>query len=182
MSNTLYAQNSNADTLQVKIAEGDVWSYFKGDQKPPTQWYTNGFDDTSWQRGPSGFGYGIASNRTYLGDMKGNYSTVYVRREFIISNIYSVVDMSFGVVCDGPFVAYLDGIEMIRNDTAMPYTIDQATGIPTAEKLNVNGFIHELIPGKNILSVECTNDDINSDDFTFVPFFEVLEDQGGSAQ
>jgi hypothetical protein len=154
----------------LKIVEGDSWRYFKGTAKPPFKWNSIDFDDSTWPNGFTGLGYG-SSNRTLLGDMQGNYSTIYSRRQFNINNRAAVTGMIFSIKCDGPFIAYLNGIEVIRNNSALE-----------AEILDIGGFIHELMPGKNVISVECNNDDINSTDFSFVPFLEILEDQGGPTQ
>lgn len=154
--------------LKVQIKEGDEWCYFKGEQKPPQGWNNSGFDDSNWQRGPSGFGYGNKQvgdqnkNATNLEDMKGNYLTVYVRKDFIIDDAREVTNMILSIDCDGPFIAYLNGIEIIRNSSGMK-----------GEKLDISGFVYELFPGENILAVEGNNDDIDSDDFSFTPYFEL---------
>jgi len=158
-----------ASTSTLKIDEGAEWHYFKGTQKPPYGWNSSGFNVSSWQKGPSGFGYGKGTNRTYLGDMKGKYLTVYARREFT-ADYQGISSMSLYVSCDGPFVAYLNGIEVIRNSAGLGGISDQSP-----ERLDITGFAHELFPGINVLSVECSNDDINSDDFTFIPFFDLTE-------
>ncbi|MGQ3684056.1 MAG: hypothetical protein ACUBOA_03445 [Candidatus Loosdrechtia sp.] len=169
----------NEKEKKVTIRKGDEWRYFKGPQEPPPGWNQSGFDDKSWQRGQSGFGYGQGMargkdgetleqrNKTTLGDMRGRYKTVYTRREFIIDNIHAVKNMTLFVDCDGPFIAYLNGIEIIRNVSGLP-----------DEPLDVSGFIHEMFPGENILAVEGSNDDINSDTFSFTPEFELTERQG----
>jgi len=168
----------NVTTVQagsiVKVTEGDEWRYFKGTTKPPYKWTSIDFDDRNWLNGLTGLGYG-RSNRTYLGDMQGNYSTVYSRRQFTINNIYPITGMTLSIVCDGAFIAYLNSVEIIRNDSVNTST---STVTPQAEQLDISGFIHELLPGKNVLSVECNNEDISSEDFTFIPFFEVLEHPG----
>jgi len=149
---------------KVRIREEDEWRYFKGVQEPPSKWNQSGFDDSSWQRGPSGFGYGRERIMTNLEDMQGNYLTVYVRRDFNVNDPNAVTNMTLSIECDGPFIAYLNGLEIIRNVSGLP-----------GEPLNVSGFIEELFPGENILAVEGSNDDINSDGFSFVPEFELTQ-------
>ena len=164
------SEDSALAASMVRITDGDEWHYLKGVQTPPRYWNQNGFDDSAWLKGRSGFGYGNVSNRTFLEDMQGNYSTVYARREFNINNMYVVTGMTMSVVCDGPFKAYVNGVEVISSKNSLP------------EQLDIGGFIHELIPGSNVLSVECTNDDINSKDFSFIPYFDVSEYQGGDVR
>jgi hypothetical protein len=176
----IYVSSVQAGSV-VRIVEGDAWRYFKGKAKPPFKWNRVDFDDGNWPNGLTGLGYG-SRNRTHLDDMQGNYSTVYSRRQFTINNRRAVTGMTFSIICDGPFIAYLNGTEVIRNDWAPTFTSDQYTAAPQAEQLDIGGFIHKLLPGKNVISVECNNDDINSTDFSFVPSFEILEDQRGVTQ
>lgn len=176
---TTKVETEKEKTKKTKIIKGDEWRYFKGTKKPPRRWEKSGFDDSDWQRGPSGFGYGQGKartkdgedlsvrNETKLVDMRGKYSTVYVRRKFIIDDAHAATNMTLFVDCDGPFVAYLNGIEVIRNVSGLP-----------DEPLDLSGFIHEMFTGENVLTVEGSNDDINSDDFSFTPEFELTERQG----
>ena len=174
----VYAQISAANSpSSVRIQEGDEWYYFKGVQPPPKEWTSSGFNYGNWQKGPSGLGYGISGNRTYLGDMQGNYSTVFARKEFAVSNLQTVTGMTLSVVCDGPFIAYLNGIEIIRTNTIQVSSPDQINNSIQVEQFDISGFRHELFPRDNVLSIECSNDDINSSDFSFIPIFEVLESE-----
>ena len=172
----IYVSSVQAGSI-VRVGEGEAWRYFKGKTKPPFKWTRVDFNDSNWQKGLTGLGYG-SRNRTRLDDMQGNYSTVYSRRQFNINNRRAVTGMTFSILCDGPFIAYLNGTEIIRNDWAPISASDQDTAAPQAEQLDIGGFIDDLLPGKNIISVECNNDDINSTDFSLVPFFEILDDQG----
>lgn len=166
----------------VRIVAGDEWHYFKGVQKPPHNWQSTSFDDSSWLKGPTGIGYGNSSSRTNLADMQGNYSTLYFRKNFTINDIYVVTGMTLSVVCDGPFIAYLNDIEIIRNDSITKPVNDSSIITPPADLLDISGFVHELFPGNNVLAVECNNDDITSNDFSFIPFFEIHEYQGGDVK
>lgn len=173
--NAVYAQANVGNTApSVSIAEGAEWHYFKGMQKPPRAWNSSGFDDSSWYVGPSGFGYGPNTYGTYLGDMHNSYATVYARYEFAVSNLDRLASMTLSVVCDGPFVAYLNGIAVMRTNTIQ---ISDPGGIPQSEQFDISGFMHELFPRENVLAVECSNDDIQSNDFSFIPAFEVLENK-----
>ncbi len=168
----VYAQSSAENTIStLLISEGSTWHYYKGVEKPPQKWTHSGFDQSSWQEGQSGFGYGAGANRTYLADMQGNYSTLYVRQEFMVNKIQNVTGLILSVSCDGPFIAYLNGIEVIRTNTI------QLDNMSQAEQFNISGFKHELFPRDNVLALECNNDDISSDVFSFVPTFEVFESE-----
>ena len=64
------------------ISAGDPWRFFRG-QSPPSEpaeaWKDPNFDDSQWEVGPSGFGYGDNDDATVLGDMQGHYASVYIR-------------------------------------------------------------------------------------------------------
>jgi hypothetical protein len=146
------------------ISEGDEWQYFKGVEEPPSTWSYLSYDASGWLKGRTGFGYGAGKFRTFLNDMKGAYQTVYARREFRINNPVTVKAMDLRIECDGPFAAYINGIEVIGNSE------------PVDEELDISGFADMLLSGRNVLAVQCTNDDLNSDKFSFTPLFRVYED------
>ena len=152
----------------VSINGGDEWHYMKGVPTPVRSWTHKGFDDSDWQKGPTGLGYGRSGVKTYMHDMKGSYKRVYARKKFSLDNPKNVKKMALSLVCDGPFVAYVNGIEVIRN----PVGFSPPEG-KSPEYLDLSGFIHELLPGENVFSVQCDNDSIQSNDFLFIPTFEI---------
>ncbi|MBI5309390.1 MAG: hypothetical protein HZB37_13920 [Planctomycetes bacterium] len=156
-------ENSAKAASSVHITEGDQWNYFTGTEGPPVQWTYVDFDDSKWLNGRSGFGYGIGSYRTLLGDMKGSYQTVYVRRDFMVNNPLNVTNISFSLICNGPFVAYINGREAIRNSE------------PVSIRIDLTGLAEVLHKGSNVLAVQCSNDDVTSDKFYFTPYFDVQE-------
>jgi hypothetical protein len=156
-------EHSAKAASNVHITEGDQWSYFTGTEEPPFQWNYVDFDDSKWLKGRSGFGYGIGTYRTLLLDMKGSYQTVYVRRDFMINNPLNVTAITFSLICNGPFVAYINGREAIRNSEPVPIQMD------------LTGFDDALHKGRNVVAVQCSNDNINSDKFYFTPYFDVQE-------
>lgn len=142
----------------------DNWRYFKGTSEPSDKWNSTYFDDSSWQIGTS-FGYGEGKHTTLLDDMRGNYKDVYVRHQFNIADHHRVRNITFSLICDGPFIAYINSIEVIRSRKRQ-----------LGEPLDLSGFIHELDSGTNIISIVCSNDDINSDNFSFIPSFKFNEE------
>jgi len=146
------------------ILEGEEWKIFKGDKKPKFKWSHRGFDDSKWLKGQSGFGYGNSKCKTNLNDMKGRYDCIFVRHEFTVDDPHAIKRMTLTIDSDGAFIAYLNGIEVIRSKVKMN------------EELDISGFAHELFPGTNVLSIQGFNDRINSGDFTFIPTFKFFEE------
>ncbi len=156
----IYSSTAQAARI-IHVVDGDDWYYFKGNQKPPIRWNYPGMEHSKWLKGRTGLGYGARNFRTYLGDMKGNYLSVYAVRDLIINDPSTVKRITFSLDCDGPFVVYLNGKEAIRNPVPVPIQLD------------LSGLAEFLVKGENVVAVQCSNEDINSDDFSFVPVFDI---------
>ncbi len=101
-----------------------------------------------------------------LDDMQGNFLGILGRKEFVINDPEELKDLRLGLICDGQAIVFINCIEIFR------------TEIPVNEKIDISGFGHELFPGRNILAIKCSNDNINSDDFSFIPALEITEGGG----
>lgn len=157
--------NASGEPRTVIIKEGDEWHYYKGISDPPDKWFYIDFDDSTWLKGSSGFGYGRMEHNTLLDNMRDKYKSVYLRKKFTVLDHNRIKSISLSIKCDGPFVAYLNMIEVIRSKRA-----------GQGEPLTLSGFGHELESGLNVLSIKCSNDNINSDSFSFIPSFELIEE------
>lgn len=168
--NSVMAQSTGRDSREGQ------WRYFIGTNTPSPQWNQMDFDDTLWLRGPGGLGYGTRYVPPFmLQDMKGRYRRVYARRLFNVGSPQAITKLSLSIVCDGPFVVYLNGMMALRNIIGLS-TEDPAGGSPIGEELDISGWAHELNPGQNVITVQCDNDEIDSDDFIFIPSLQIVED------
>lgn len=108
----------------VLVNHANTWHYHKGTAAPQTGWKT--IDEASlngtWLTGAGGFGYADNTTetslcQTLLNDMKGSYSTVFMRRSF---DLATPVDpnwiLQLTMDWDDAFVAYLDGAELQRQN------------------------------------------------------------------
>lgn len=146
------------------IPEGDVWSYLTRTGRGPHKWNHIGFDDSTWPRGPSGFGFGRGRFNTPVDDLRNFDTKIFVRHAFVVNNPNKVTRIILSVVSDGPFVAYINGIEIFRSRAKVTEAID------------ISGFAHELFPGTNVLAIEASSPNIQSDSFSFTPSLEIVED------
>lgn len=122
------------------ITEGGNWSYFRGTAEPSNgtlAWTTAAFNDNAWEVGPEGFGYeeagdgGVLTNelvKTVLDDMQGNYTSVYLRKDFSVADPSKYQTLDLDVDYDDGFVAYINGQQVVST-FADPDT-DPTTGIP----------------------------------------------------
>jgi hypothetical protein len=165
------------------IGEGDPWRYYKGTNMPSAAatWTTNGFDDSSWPTGPSGFGYGDSDDATVLADMTnsvGGYVTVFTRKTFVIPDTNAVTTLTLGVDYDDGFVAYLNGNEIARrtNTTVGPISFntvasgnhEASRGSPAQPKEFIAINTTNLVTGTNTLAVVGNNVSTNSSDFSLI--------------
>jgi alkaline phosphatase len=117
------------------ITEITQFSFFGSNIKLPFEWKHIGFDDSSWLVYSNGLDHD--NNDNFI-----NNNNVYARREFTVKNPALVTRMTLAVVCDSPFVAYLNGIEVARSKKT------------TTEPINISGFADEIVLGNNIFAIE----------------------------
>src|SRR5687767_14063133 len=84
------AFSASVARAEVFVPTNSVWRFFRGLSEPTanvTEWRTNTFDDSSWELGPAlfYFGYSPASG-TLLSDMRTNYTSLFLRSAFVLSN------------------------------------------------------------------------------------------------
>ncbi len=165
------------------VSEGADWRFFRGKKEPsrkPLEWTRPEFKDSSWDVGPSGFGYGDKDDATVLQDMRENYTTVYIRRNFQIQEPGRYLRFILSVRADDGFVAYLNGSEIGRfcadpNTPWIPFD-----GV--AAKRREERYPHEpvvpfeiildpeiLRPGGNLLALQGLNVSRTSSDLSLIP-------------
>ena len=186
-----------SDPLPIVI--GDDFSYFKGTVEPTpggggeatTDWSEIAFDDSTWLVGATGFAYGSGAweagdpdTNTVIDDMSGNYASLYFRREFHIDNPLAVSTMTLTVDYDDAFVAYVNGVEVMRTDLLLglgvPPTYDQLANAgggsnhegDQTEIFDFSAAIPELFAGTNVLSFQHHNVSLASSDMVLRPILE----------
>ena len=158
-----FAEEALTKSKEKKLYTVNQWRYSLTHEKLKQNWNNLGFDDRTWRIGQGKFGYGQVGLETLTTELRAKYSHIYGRNEFTV-NPQAVKKIDLFAICSGPFVAYLNGIEVARSNKMWTETID------------ISGFTHELLPGKNVIAIECTNDNANSDNFIFIPSVTILEE------
>ncbi len=172
------------------ISPGDSWSFFRGKTAPSTPadaWSQLNFDDSTWESGPSGFGYDDNDDATILTDMKGGYKTVYIRKSFYTDSAPDDRSVELIVDYDDGFIAYLNGTEVAR--VCMPSgavtheTSASSSHEATLPETFVLGVASDLLhEGKNVLAIEGHNVDLGSSDLTLTPALRMPPATGYSGQ
>lgn len=156
---------------EVLIPRESEWRFFRGVREPPEGWTAASFDDSSWERGRGGFGYGDGDDRTVLDDMRGRYLSVFTRREFVLDR-GALGPLLLKVDYDDGFVAYINGQEIARA-SSMGAAGRQVRHDERARVSREAGAV-EVFPipiartlrGRNVLAVQAHNETATSSDLS----------------
>ncbi len=166
---SLTVQADNTSTV-ILINEADSWRFFRGISPPPPAWKENGFDDSGWESGPGGFGYGDNDDRTVLRDMQNNYTTVFIRKTFSLPSPEILKRLILNVRVDDGFVAYLNGVEVARvnvdGEPTYRSTAPQSLEANQFQAYYITNPGAILVSGINTLAVVGVNVNLTSSDLS----------------
>jgi hypothetical protein len=165
---------------EVLIPAGADWRFFRGATAPPANWAGRTFNDAAWEEGPAGFGYGDGDDATEILDMEGNYLTVFVRRSFSVDDLDAILALTLVIDYDDGFVAFLNGVEVARQNVDATGFDQAATGSHEAgapESFAVDPGL--LVAGANVLAVSGHNAGAASSDFSLAPALSAVVESSG---
>ena len=166
------------------VIDQDVnWKYTIPDATTSSSWNSLGFDDSAWNTGKSGFGYGDGDDATVV---PAGTISIYLRQEFVIDDLSKIERGLLHADYDDGFVAYLNGMEIGRANIGLPgsevtynQTADNANheaqmhGGGKPELFIIDAFKDLLKEGNNVLAVEVHNANSGSSDLTIIPFLTI---------
>jgi hypothetical protein len=146
-------------------------------------WIQPSFDASNWNSGNGGFGFADGDDNTII---PTSSISVFVRKEFSISDLSVIKKVILNMDYDDAFVAYVNGIEIARNgitSTGQPvyYQLGEISHeaklyqnqYPDQFLFDILDFPATLLQGINVLCVEVHNQTANSSDLTCRPFLSV---------
>lgn len=169
---------AQVDHWETLVYDNSEWTYLVPTEPLPTSWVETAFDDSGWNVGQGGFGYGDGDDNTVaIG------RSVFVRHVFSVSNLADIEQLLLQVDYDDGFLAYLNGVEIARRNlgtigTPVDYdafapaeteAVLYAGGVPEAIDIPVSA----LTAGDNVLAVQVHNRNATSSDLTCRPFLQV---------
>lgn len=172
---------------EVLVPTGATWKYFKGNTPPsspdPTAWRTPGFPDSSWDSGVATFYYGDPFSGTALNDMQNTYSSVFLRREFALSNPADIESLTLTAACDDGFICWINGTEAMRFNVPegeIPYD-GFASGAVAPDPAVFNDYPVPnprslLVSGRNVIAVQLLNANLGSSDIVWEATLSSKED------
>ncbi len=161
-----------ADPVESGLIEmGQVWRFFPGTQAPPASWNQSGFDDTSWQSGATGLGYGKVDFATELEDMRGAFVSVFCRKEFLLDESSILNHLNLSVITSGGYTVYLNGVQIHQHNVDSTDVNALATRIQKLlpVDLSLEPFRARLNIGINTLAIAVHNTSRGAQYFLFAP-------------
>lgn len=177
----LKAQNINH--WEMVVAASDEWKYLPGTSEPVMEWTDLGFDDSGWQSGTGGIGYGDGDDGTEINPT----ISLYLRKDFTLTDTSVISWAILHIDYDDAFVAYLNGFEIARSNVGYPNlrpgydmlanTDHEASmylgGLPDRFIINDSKLKQYIKEGENILALQIHNSSETSSDMTSNCFFSV---------
>ncbi len=162
------------------VTTADTWRYAKGTAEassPIDAWRTRTFNDAAFVNAPAPFWYGdVLPGGTQLTDMVNNYSCIFLRKQFVVTNVNQFGQFQIGAAIDDGFVAWINGVEVLR--VGMPGGAGTAVTISTLannQPVEPPPFTTYALPapsgylvnGTNQLAVQVFNTTLASSDLGF---------------
>ncbi len=162
------------------VLASDAWQYRLGDAQPSSQWIQENFDASSWLTGPGGIGYGDDDDATEIQPTV----SLFIRREFNITDVSKIEGALLDADFDDGFVAYLNGVEIARKNLIgqPPRNTENATELREAqmysggapERFEICNAADLLKNGSNVLAVQIHNfDGVSSSDMSAIFFLSL---------
>jgi hypothetical protein len=151
-----------------------------GTSAPPAEWRDLGFDDSSWLSGPTGIGYGDGDDATVLRDMRGKYTTVFMRRTFDLADASAVKALELAVRYDDGFAAFVNGTRVAASgaDRGIGHrsTASRNHEAGGFETFDITALARgALKSGENVIAIVVLNTKAGSSDLSMVPTLKMWE-------
>lgn len=147
------------------VASGQSWRLARGTAEPSSPrsaWREVGFVDGTWQLATAPVGYGEAFIATELADMRGAYSTFYLRKTFEVPDLSGIGGLALEALYDDGFNAWINGVHVLNADASADDPPFNAVAASTREVLEFERFelprpSGYLVQGTNVLCIQLQN-------------------------
>ncbi|NQT01983.1 MAG: CotH kinase family protein, partial [Planctomycetes bacterium] len=160
----------------VLIEEEAEWKYFKGMQEPSGtlgSWRQIEFNDSNWLRGKTAIGYGESFIVTNLSDMRGRYTTVYLRKTFNISDLDEIGTLKLQAKYDDGVNIWINGVHVVSGNTHSAELPFNAVVSNRSENHDFTAFTlpdpqSYLVSGTNVVAVQVINSYLSNSSDCFI--------------
>lgn len=160
----------------VLVPDAAEWKYHKGRQEPsfPSDaWRQLTFDDSAWSVGHTAVGYGEPFIATNLNDMRGGYSTLYLRRTFDVMSIAELDNLILDVKYDDGVNLWINEQLVYQDNVSSAELPHDATANSAIE--NVSFVRYDLgdpstllMEGTNVIAVQVLNQSVSGSSDCFI--------------
>ena len=168
---------SAAGIYKTLVNRGDTFRYLLPQSTPSRDWTNLDFNDSTWQQGASGFGYGDGDDATLV---PADTASIYVRIIFTINNLELIDNLLLDMDFDDGFIAHINGVEVARSNILEATPSFNTTAITDREatiylsgkpvRFEIDEFRTVLNDGENVLSVQVHNISSDSSDLSLIPY------------
>lgn len=172
---------ASAETYKTLVNRGDNFRYLLPQATPSSDWTNLNFNDSNWQQGSSGFGYGDGDDATLV---PAGTASIYVRILFTINDLELIDNLLLDMDFDDGFIAYINGVEVARSNMLEATPSFNSTAIVDREatiylsgqptRFAINDFQAVLNSGQNVLSIQVHNISSGSSDLSLIPYLSAL--------
>ncbi|MBL9173401.1 MAG: metallophosphoesterase [Verrucomicrobiales bacterium] len=164
-----------ADDIAL-VGVGDRWKYQPAVFPVSDTWNQTEFDDHEWRDGESGFGTSTWGENTLFGDLLRGEGAIFFRKSFRVEEPAAIRSLTLRCDWQGGFVAYLNGIEIVRRNLpgfpgtpVSPETPASVRYAGWAEDIPISGFQPLLRRGTNVLAIQAHPHEVGWLDVVLVP-------------
>ena len=152
------------------------WTWRKGTSEasnPVGAWRATNYNEAGFTAVPAPFYYGdLLTGGTLITDMLNSYSSIFLRKTFVVTNASDYTALKLGYRCDDGFIAWLNGVEVFRYNMPagnIPFngTAPGAVAIDPAPFFTANlsaASFAALVGGTNVLAIQAFNAGLGSSD------------------
>lgn len=170
-----YCQVDHWESLFNSNSTFKYWSSKDGDIE--TDWRYSAYDDSSWEVGPGGIGYGDGDDATIIDTCNG----VFIRKTVTIADKTKIVEALLYIDYDDAFVAYLNGAEIARSaGLSDPFpgilqlsSTQHEAGSNEKYSIDPTVLINNLLDGQNTIAIQIHNASETSSDLSSSAWFFV---------
>lgn len=164
-----------------------VWKFRLGTNEasaPVNAWRQTNFNDSTWLDARAPIYYSSATTEppfhdetafsgTLIAGMMDNYTSVYLRKAFVVENPAVVSELLLEAACDDGFIAWINGVEVTRyNVPAGERAFNTLAVNSVSEPAPLDTFVISnptmLVAGTNLLAIQVFNSAISSSDLGFM--------------
>jgi len=151
------------------ISTGAVWKYLDTGTDQGTAWVAPAFADGTWASGPAELGFGDGGEAT---TNTAGFITYYYRHTFNVGDASSITNLRARLKRDDGAVAYLNGVEVFRDNMPAGSILFDTLAATTAADDGATFIAHNfpatgLVSGNNVFAIEVHQSATTSSDISF---------------